>query len=154
MIKLHLSLIVFKIHMWLCHSVCLSGYRAPFGHNEKRYRPEIRYTNSPRPYLKTGFCFFPKKRSRGPLSSKNCRVTWIFCPSPRSPSLLVYLYVCASFLDQIKNDRDLKIITHTPHKHFLKLFFFEKLILRVARLKKLLRHMDFRISSRLPCLVI
>ena len=28
--------------------------------NEKQYWPEIWYTNSPRPYLKTSFCFFEK----------------------------------------------------------------------------------------------
>ena len=46
------------VNMWLCLSVCT----APFGHKEKRYRPEIWYTHSPRPYLKTSFfLFFSKK---------------------------------------------------------------------------------------------
>ena len=48
------------LYMWVCDSVCLSVYTAPFGHNEKRYEPEIWYTHSPRSYLKTGFLFFRK----------------------------------------------------------------------------------------------
>ena len=48
------------IHLYICGSVCLSVCTAPFGHTEKRYRPEIRYTHSPRPCLKTGFLFFRK----------------------------------------------------------------------------------------------
>ena len=33
--------------------------------NEKRYRPEIWYTRSHRPYLKTGFLFFRKNDPEG-----------------------------------------------------------------------------------------
>ena len=44
-----------------CLSVSLYGTSWP---NEKRYRPEIWYTHSPRPYLKTGFLFFQKRYLR------------------------------------------------------------------------------------------
>ena len=65
--------------------------------------------------------------------------------------LFVYLFMCASFPDQMKNNVD-PFSTNTPHKHILKpFFFFEKLILRAASLEKLPRYMDFRISPRLPC---
>ena len=57
--------------------VCWLVYPALFGHNEKRYRPEIWYKHSPRPYLKTCFFVFSKKWPWGPLASKNCRVSWI-----------------------------------------------------------------------------
>ena len=41
--------------------VCWSVYTVPFCHDEKRYRPGIWYTDSPRPYLKTFFfCFLEK----------------------------------------------------------------------------------------------
>ena len=43
----------------LVNNVGLCVCTAPFGHNEKRDRLEIRYTHSPRPYLKT--VFFTKK---------------------------------------------------------------------------------------------
>ena len=60
----------------------------PPGPNEKRYRPEIWYTYSYRPYLKTGFCFF-EKMTLVPQTSKNCRVTWIIHTSPRLPCIVI-----------------------------------------------------------------
>ena len=74
------------VYMWTV-TVGLYGTSWP---NEKLYRPEIWFTHSPRPNLKMGFMVFSKKRSRGPLASKNCRVTWIFRISPRSPSCSVF----------------------------------------------------------------
>ena len=56
--------------------------------NEKRYRPEMLYTYSHRPYLKKRFLFFRKKWPWGPLASKNCHVTWIFRISPQMPCSL------------------------------------------------------------------
>ena len=53
--------------------------------NKKRYRPEIWYTHSLKPYLKMGFLVFSLKRSWGPEVTKNCRVTWIFRIYPRLP---------------------------------------------------------------------
>ena len=53
--------------------ICLCHVSWPI---EKRYKPEIWYTYSHRPYLKTCFSDFSKKWPWGPLASKNCRVTW------------------------------------------------------------------------------
>ena len=86
------------VNMWLCLSVCT----APFGHKEKRYRPEIWYTYSHWPYLKMFFLFFRKKWLWGPLASKNCRVTWIFRISPRLPCWKLYLYSWVGFHIKIK----------------------------------------------------
>ena len=57
--------------------VCESVFTTHFGHNEKRYRPEIWYMHSPRPYLKMGLYFFLKKVTlrAATLAEKNCRVT-------------------------------------------------------------------------------
>ena len=84
--------------MYLCHA----SWR-----NEKRHRPENRYTYSHGPYLKRGFWFFRKKLPWGTLASKNCRVTWIFrkhlrlpCQNPLEASsrskifLISLVYVC------------------------------------------------------------
>ena len=46
-------------YVWLCLSVCTP----PFGPTEKRYRPEILYTHSPRPYLEMGFLLFFEKKN-------------------------------------------------------------------------------------------
>ena len=48
------------VYMWVCGFVGLYETSWP---NEKRCRPEIWYTHSPKPYLKTGFLFFTKKVS-------------------------------------------------------------------------------------------
>ena len=61
-------------HLYMC--VCMYLLHASWP-NEKRYRPEIWYTRSPRPHLKNGFFVFSKKWL--------CRVTWIFCVSSWSP---------------------------------------------------------------------
>ena len=53
--------------------------------DERLYRPEIWYTYSHRPYLKTGFLFFFEKIMLGALASKNCRFLGIFRISPRLP---------------------------------------------------------------------
>ena len=45
-------------------------------------------THTPRSYPKPGFWFFSKKWPWGPLALKNCRVTWIFCISPRLHCLI------------------------------------------------------------------
>ena len=76
--------------------------------NEKRYRPEIWYTYSHWPYIKTGFLFFSIKSPWRPLASKNCRVTWIFLISPRLS--------CCSFLPFSKFTR--------PDFLYKLLFFF------------------------------
>ena len=56
--------------------------------NEKRYRLEIWYTYSHRPYLKTGFFCFSIKSPWWLLASKHCRATGIFRISPRLPFLI------------------------------------------------------------------
>ena len=69
-----------NVFIYLCIYLCHASWP-----DEKRYRPEIWYTYCHRPYLKTYFMFFSKKGSLGPLTLKNCRVTWIFRISPRFP---------------------------------------------------------------------
>ena len=74
--------------------------------NKKRNRPEIRYTYSHSPYLKTGFLFFAKKGPWGPLVSKNCRITWIFRMSPRCSSLVflsLFKFCQIKFIMKCKN---------------------------------------------------
>ena len=69
--------------------------------NEKRYRPEIWYTYSYRPYLKTGFLivFFEKMTPRATsLEKLPCHVG-IFRISPRLPRFRIY-----SLLSRIKSN--------------------------------------------------
>ena len=62
--------------------------------NEKRYGPEIWYTHSTLPYLKTVFSFFFSKKWRwGPVSSKNCGVKCHFPHiSPRLPCFIFFFF--------------------------------------------------------------
>ena len=64
-------------------------FQAPW--NEKRYRPQIWYTHSPRPYVKC--FFFPKSDPEGRQPRKKCCVTWIFPISPRLPCLKLILFI-------------------------------------------------------------
>ena len=50
------------ITIFPCMDVCPCYAPQP---NEKQYRPEIRYTHSPRQYLKNGFFFFYRKTDPG-----------------------------------------------------------------------------------------
>ena len=79
------------VFIYLCH------FSWP---DEKRYTPDIWHTYSRWTYLKTVFfLFFWIKSPWRPLSSKNCRVTWIFRISPRLPSLYyICLYDCVCLL--------------------------------------------------------
>ena len=45
----------FHLYMCVCIHVCHASWP-----NDDRYRPDIWYTHSPGPHLKTGFCFFEK----------------------------------------------------------------------------------------------
>ena len=55
------------VDMLVCGLVYLYATSRP---NEKRYRLEIWYTHSPRPYLKTGFLFFRESDPEGPQPRK------------------------------------------------------------------------------------
>ena len=79
--------------LYVCIFVYVSIYLCHLSWpNEKRYRPEIWHTYSHWPYLKTCFFVFSIKSPWRPLASKNCRVTWIFRISPRSPCLFIFIY--------------------------------------------------------------
>ena len=100
--------VLFKVVLKAASFVKLQGHVDYFCHagwpTEIRYRPEIWYTRSPRPYQKIFFFNFLEKVTPGrggALASKNCRVTWIFDFSPRRPSFYRSLYGVLQFFHYI-----------------------------------------------------
>ena len=75
----------FHLIICLCIYVCHATWP-----NQIRYRPQIWYTYSHRPYLKMVFFCFCEKMTLRAASLENCRVTWIFCISPQLPCYISY----------------------------------------------------------------
>ena len=116
--------------------------------NEKRYRPEIWYTHSPRPNLKTAF--FEKVTLRAAsLEKLPCQVDF---PHISSIAFFMYLfiYLCHASWQKEKRYRPEIRYIRSSRLHLETGFFccFEKVTMSVACLEKLPCHVDFsHISS-------
>ena len=76
-IEIRQELIGMFLYSLVYMSVHVSGYVSNFWPIKERDIPEIWYTHSPRPYVKTGFVIFFETKTKGPASIKNYRVTMI-----------------------------------------------------------------------------